>query len=191
MQRNKGVAGNEDYQMETKGKRSGRGAAPSEKPVPQAAPAETPNHIPPRDASESGPVATPSPRDLVVRRVSSLAPAISARRGELTDFGSGALAAIEESRIAMARGFDALGEEMAELARCGIDTVARTAIEMLAVKTFSDAIAVNSSFARASFDNWLGGSAKFSELGVKLGVESWRPFLAHLGSWGVTVHRGG
>jgi hypothetical protein len=192
MQRNKGLARNEDHQMETKGKGSGRGTAPSERPVPEAAPAETPNHISPGDASESGPVAAPSPRDLVVRRVSSLAPAISARRGELIDFGSGTLAAMEESRVAMARGFDALGEEMAELARCGIDTAARTAIEMLAVKTFSEAIAVNSSFARASFDNWLGGSAKFSELGVKLAVESSRPFLAHLSeSWGFTAHRRG
>jgi hypothetical protein len=191
MQRNKGLARNEDHQMETKGKRSGRGAAPSEKPVPQAAPAEAPNHIPPVDARESDPVLTPSPRDVVLQ-LASLAPAISARRGELSDFGSGVLAAMEESRIAMARGFDALGEEMAELARCGIDTVARTAIEMLAVKTFSDAIAVNSSFARASFDNWLGGSAKSSELGVKLAVESWRPFLIRLGkSWSLAAHPGG
>jgi hypothetical protein len=191
MQRNKGLTRNEDHQMQTKGKRSGRGAAPSEKPVPQAAPAETPNHIPPVDARESDPVLTPSPRDVVLQ-LASLAPAISARRGELIDFGSGALAAMEESRIAMARGFDALGEEMAELARCGIDTVARTAIEMLAVKTFSDAIAVNSSFARASFDNWLGGSAKFSELGVKLAVEPLRPFLTRLGkSWSLAAHPGG
>ena len=75
----------------------------------------------------------------------------------------------------MARGFDALSEEMAGLARCGIQTVTRTAIEMLAVKSFSDAIAVNVSFARASFDNWIRGSVKFSELGVKLAVESSRP----------------
>jgi Phasin protein len=192
MQRNKGVACNEDHQMETKGKRSGRGATRSEKPVPQAAPAETSSQIPPGDARESDPVVTPSPRDVVVQRVSSLAPAISARRGEFVDFGSGALAAMEESRVAVARGFDALGEELAELARCGIDTVTRTAIEMLAVKTFFDAIAVNSSFARASFDNWIGGSAKFSELGVKLAVESSRPFLAHLGERrGFTAHPGG
>ncbi len=202
MQRNRGVAGNEDHGMEPKGKRSGRDAAPAEKPVPQTAPAEepvpqtapaeTPNHIPPSDARESDPVVALSPRDVVVQHVSSLAPAISAGRGELVDFGSGTVAAMEESRVAMARGFDALSEEMAELARCGIDTAARTAIEMLAVKSFSDAIAVNASFARASFDNWIGGSAKFSELGVKLAVESSRPFLTRLGkSWSLAAHPGG
>jgi hypothetical protein len=177
--------------METKGKRPGRVAPPPENPVPQAAPAETPNHIPPGDARESDSAVTPSPRDLVVQGVSSLAPAISARCGELVDFGNGALVAVEESRAALACGFDALSEEMAALARSGIDTVTRTAIDMLAVKSFSDAIAVNASFARASLDNWIGGSAKFSELGVKLAVESSRPFLAHLGeSWGFTAHRG-
>jgi len=163
--------------METKGKRSGRIAAPPENPILQAVPAETPIQIQPHEAAEPDPIVAPSPRDLVVQRVSSLAPAISARRGELVDFGSGTLAAMEESRVAMARGFDALSEEMAGLARCGINTIARTAIEMLAVKSFSDAIAVNASFARASFDNWIGGSARFSELGVKLAVESSRPFL--------------
>ena len=178
--------------METKGKRSGRIAAPPENPILQAVPAETPIQIQPHEAAEPDPIVAPSPRDLVVQRVSSLAPAISARRGEFVDFGSGALAAMEESRVAVARGFDALGEELAELARCGIDTVTRTAIEMLAVKTFFDAVAVNSSFARASFDNWIGGSAKFSELGVKLAVESSRPFLAHLGERrGFTAHPGG
>jgi Phasin protein len=192
MRCNKGVARSEDHQMETKGKRSGRIARPPKNPIPQAAPAETPIQIQPHEAAEPDLAVAPSPRDLVVQRVSSLAPAISARRGELVDFGNGALAAMEESRAAMARGFDALSEEMAGLARCGIDTVTRTAIEMLAVKSFSDAIAVNASFARASFDNWIGGSAKFSELGVKLAVESSRPFLAHLGeSWGFTAHPGG
>lgn len=178
--------------METKGKRTGRTAAPPENPIPQAAPAETPIHIQPSEVTEPNPVAAPSRPDVVVQRDSSGVPQISASRGELADFGSEALAAMEESRAAMARGFDALSEEMAGLARCGIDTVTRTAIEMLAVKSFSDAIAVNAGFARASFDNWLSGSAKFSELGVKLAVETSRPFLAHLGPGrSVAAHSGG
>ncbi len=177
--------------METKRTRSGRIAPPPENPIPQAVPAKTPIQIQPYEAAEPDPAAAPSRPDVAVKRRTSLVPTISATCGGLADFGGKALVAVEESRAAMARGFDALSEEMAGLARCGIDTVTRTAIEMLAVKSFSDAIAVNASFARASFDNWIGGSAKFSELGVKLAVESSRPFLAHLGeSWGVTAHRG-
>jgi hypothetical protein len=178
--------------METKGKRSGRAVASPENPVVQAAPAATPSQIRPRELAEPNPTPASSQPDVVMQRVSSPEPAISTARGKLADFGSETFAAIEESRAAVARGFDALSEEMAGLARYGIDTAARTAIEMLAVKTFSDAIAVNTSFARASFDNWLGGSAKFSELGIKLAVESSRPFLARLGkSWSLAPHPGG
>jgi Phasin protein len=191
MQRKKGVARSEDHQMETKGKRPGRIARP-ENPIPQAVPAETPIQIQPDEAAEQELAVGPSPPDVAIRRRTSLAPTISATCGGLTDFGGKTLVAAEESRAAMARWFDALSEVMAGLARLGIDTVTRTAIEMLAVKSLSDAIAVNGSFARASFDNWIGGSAKFSELGVKLAVESSRPFLAHLGeSWGCTAHPGG
>jgi hypothetical protein len=191
MQLKKGVARNKDHQMETKRTRSGRIAPPPENPILQAVPAETPIQIQPYEAAKPEPAVAPSRPDVAVQRHTSLAPTISGTGGGLADFGGKALVAVEESRAAMARGFDALSEGMAGLARCGIDTVTRTAIEMLAVKSFSDAIAVNASFARASFDSWIGGSAKFSELGVKLVLESSRPFLAHLGeSWGVTAHRG-
>ena len=178
--------------METKGKRSGRIAPPPENPIPQAVPAETPIQIQPHETAEPDPTVAPSPLDVAVPHRTSLVPTISATGGGLADFGDKALVAVEESRAAMARGFDALSEEMAGLTRCGIDTVTRTAIEMLAVKSFSDAIGVNAGFTRASFDNWISGSAKFAELGVKLAVESSRPFLAHLGeSWGFTAHPGG
>jgi hypothetical protein len=191
MQRKRGVARSEDHEMETKRTRSRRIAPPPENPIPQAVPAETAIQVQPYKAAEPEPAVAPSRPDVAMQRGTSLVPTISATRGEVADFGWKALVAVEESRAAMARGFDALSEEMVGLARCGIDTVTRTAIEMLAVKTFFDAIAVNSSFARASFDNWIGGSAKFSELGVKLAVESSRPFLAHLGERrGFTAHPG-
>ena len=178
--------------METKGKRRGRSAASFENPVPQAVPAETPMQIQPREMAGPSPAMVPSQAEVVEQRIPSALPATSAPRGQPAGFGSGAFAAIDESRAAMARGFDALSEELAGLARCSIDTTARTAIEMLAVKTLSDAIAVNASFARTSFDNWLGGSAKFSELGVKLAVESSRPFFAHLAkSWSLAPRPGG
>ena len=179
--------------MGTKGKRSGRIAAPPENPIPQAVPSETPIQIQPQEAADPDLVMAPSrPDDVAVQRLPSLVPTTSAKRDRLAHFGGKALVAAEESRAAVARGFDALSEEMAALARSGIDTVTRTAIEMLAVKSFSDAVAVNASFARASFDNWMGGSAKFSELGVKLAVESSRPFLTHLSeSWGFAAYPGG
>jgi hypothetical protein len=175
--------------METKNKRTGRIAAPLEASAPPESAAETPLQTqPPEEARETGtpaPSAPPNPLETaMVPPVSPTPPAIAASTEKLADFGSQAFAALEESRTAVARGFDALSEELARVARGGVDMAARTAIEMLAVKTVSDAIAVNAGFARASFDNWIGSSAKFSELGVKLATESSRPFLERLGtSW--------
>jgi len=70
---------------------------------------------------------------------------------------------------------------MARMALSGIDTAARTATQMLSVKTLSDAIAVNAGFTCSSFDTLVGGSAKLSELGVRVAAEAAQPFLSQLG----------
>ena len=74
--------------------------------------------------------------------------------------------------------------EVTGLAISGIDTATRTATDMLGVKTLSDAIEVNAGFTRSSFDALVGGSAKLSELGMKLATEASQPILTQLGkSW--------
>ena len=70
---------------------------------------------------------------------------------------------------------------MAGLTLSGIDSAARTATEMLAVKTIADAIEVNAGFSKRNFDTLIGGSAKLSELGVKLASEASQPILTQLG----------
>ena len=170
--------------METKGKRASRVMRPPVIPNPQAV-AEAPAQVLPPELTQTTSAATSESPEAAVERVSPpAAPTSAAPHVEPADPGDDAFAAIEEARAALARGFDALSDEILGLARCGIASSARTAIEMLSVKTFSDAITVNSSFARASFDNWFDGSAKFTEVGVKLVVESARPFLTRLSkSW--------
>jgi hypothetical protein len=64
------------------------------------------------------------------------------------------------------------------MAFSGIDMAARTATQMLSVKTLSDVIAVNVGFACSSFDTLVSGSAKLSELGVRLAAEAAQPFLS-------------
>jgi hypothetical protein len=155
--------------METKGRRSprtsGTGAAADEMPALVETPAEvpafavTPATVP---ATEPPPAAPPAP-------------------DEIGQFGREAMAALAESQAAMARGLEAMSDEMAGLTRSSIDIVARTATEMLGVKTLSDAFKVNALFARESFDSLLDGSAKLSGLGVKLAAESSRPILTQLG----------
>ena len=70
-----------------------------------------------------------------------------------------------------------LSAELAGIARHGIDATARTAIETLSVRTWSDAIEVYANLARTGFDQWANGLAKMSELGIKLAIESSAPLI--------------
>jgi hypothetical protein len=180
--------------MESKGRRALRGAAPSTNPVEAAPPdgASPEPSIPVEGPVEKLAPAEP-PAGVVGPAAISLAlppvetpagRAKSASSEELADFGRETFAALVQSQTAVARGLEALSAELAGLALSGIDAAARTATDMLAVKTLSDAIEVNAGFTRSSFDALVGGSVKLSELGAKLASEASRPILTQLGkSW--------
>lgn len=191
--------------MESRGRRTPRMAAPADTPLPRTTPAALdPVRI-------DKPVAAPAaPPEVVVERISAPIPAASPPLSTSTalsgpvlaptlpelsrspalpappqpdaaDIGTDILSAVARSRTALARAIEALSDELASFARHNLDTTAHTAIRMLGVKTWAEAVAVNTGFARASFDHWLDSTAKVSELGVKLAVNSSKPFLAELG----------
>jgi len=101
---------------------------------------------------------------------------------DLAGFGCEAFAALVQSQTAVARGLEALSAELTGLALSTIDTATRTATDLLAVRTLSDAIEVNAGFGRNSFVTLVGGSAKLSELGAKLSAEASQPILKQLGA---------
>jgi hypothetical protein len=180
--------------MESKGRRVARGAGPSATAVEVSSPAETspeaakPVESPAEEFTPGEPPAeVEEPAAAAMALPSAEAPAEAAKGSssdDLADFGSEAFAALVQSQTAVARGLEALSAEMTGLAISGIDAAARTATDMLGVKTLSDAIEVNAGFTRSSFDTLVGGSAKLSELGVKLAAEASQPILTQLGrSW--------
>jgi hypothetical protein len=166
--------------MESKGKRAAHASAPTENRN-LAAPAEpeVPISVVAQSEAAVAPVA-----DVVVQRISqpTALPAPTAPRADAHDHvGDDACGMLAESHTALSRGLEALNEEFAAYARHSIDTAAHTAIDMLAIRTWSDAVAVNSSFARTGFGQWLDSSAKISELGIKLAIDSSKPFFTKLG----------
>jgi len=180
--------------MESKGRRTSRAAAPSITPVQAAPPAgASPEAAIPIEGPVEKLAPVESPAEVVTLASTSMpSPSakalVAAARGasseDLADFGREAFAALVKSQAAFARGLEALSAEMAGLALSGIDVAARTATDMLGVKTLSDAIEVNSGFTRSSFDTLVCGSSKLSELGVKLAAEASQPILTQLGkSW--------
>ena len=105
-----------------------------------------------------------------------LRPAEAVKAGEeIGQFGGDALAAIGESQTALMRGLEAMSAEIAGLARSGIAAAARSATQMLAVKTLADAVEINTGLMRSSFDTVVGGSVRLSELGAKMAVETVQP----------------
>jgi hypothetical protein len=180
--------------MESKGRRALRGTAPSTNPVKAAPPdGASPEPAIPVEgpveklapAEPSAEVVGPAPISPALPLVETLAGrATSASSEDFAEFGREAFAAFVQSHAAVARGLEALSAELAGLALSGIDAAARSATDMLAVKTLSDAIEVNAGFTRSSFDALVGGSAKLSELGAKLAAEASQPILTQLGkSW--------
>ncbi len=186
--------------MELKGRRAlraaGPGATPAEVEIPAEAPIEAPieavkpiEELIPAEAPAGVrvPAASPMAGPSEGRALKTLAP--SAFSDEFADFGRQNVAALVQSQTALARGLETLGAELAGFALSGMDAAARTATDVLAVKTLADAIEVNAGFTRRSFDTLIGGSAKLSELGVKVAAETSQPILTQLGKGWTTAAR--
>jgi phasin family protein len=139
--------------MEAKARRSPRAAAPADPEIAV-------------EAVETAAVPLPTPEPLP-----TLPP-------PATPSGGDPLAALMESQAAVARGLTALSAELALLAQGGIDAASRNAGDLLSAKTLADAIEINTGFARHSFEALLSGSARLSEIGVRLAAEASRPIIA-------------
>lgn len=186
--------------METRGRRALRGPGPIDAPVEPGNPAAAPGSAigsdeaagqPPTAADILAEAATPAETALnlvaaaanapLEPSIGPVAPTTDTPPGDLAVFDRGAFAAMAQSQSALANGLEALSAELAGLAVAGIDTAARTAGKMLAVKTLSDAIDVNAGFACSSLDALVGGSAKLSALAIRVAAETSRPLLSQLG----------
>jgi len=184
--------------METKGRRSVRASGATEPPAVPFKPIEVP---PP--ANGAGEIEPPKPAEMLAEASKSAETAVDlvaaaaipaptpsigafprATKSPNPDspwhFEGDAGAALAQSQAALARGLEALSAEMAGLALSGMDVLARAATKLLAVKTLSDAIEVNAGFTCSSLETLVGGSAKLSELGVKLAAETSQPLFGQL-----------
>lgn len=146
------------------------------------APPEMAGHAQPSTAAAIA-EAAPSPGTSLEVKGAPSEDVVAARRDPL--------AALAQSQAALAHGLEALSAEMAGLALSGMDAVTRMASKMLGIRTLSDAIEVNAGFTCSSFDALVGGSARLSELGMKLAAETSQPLFGQLGrGWIQPARRG-
>jgi hypothetical protein len=187
--------------MESKGRRAPRVARPITAPAEQIEPlmsapiAEGPAEpLGEPSAPDQTSTATAKSEEIAPDAVSAVADASSPSRvappapiaqrmaaDEASHFSRDALAAFSQSQAALSRGLEALSAEMASLALSEIDSVRRTATQMLAAKTLSDAVAVNAGFTCSSLERLVGSSAKLSELSLRLAAEAYQPILSQIG----------
>jgi hypothetical protein len=88
--------------------------------------------------------------------------------------------ALARSQAAFVQGLEELSVEMAGIARSGLESAARGATEMLAVKTLTDAVDLHLSLAQKSFEAFVGGSLRMAELGIETARKAAEPFFAEL-----------
>jgi len=195
--------------METKGRRSLRSSGPTRGRTGPAKPVEAPPLVNGPKEAEPSKLAEPpvefgqaseTALELVAAAatmipppsVAPLQPATSAKASGSGSFDHSGAAALAQSQAALTRCLEALSAEMAGLALSGMNELARTATKLLAVKTLSDAIEVNAGFTCSSFEAVVTGSAKLSELGVKLAAETSQPLLSQFGKgWSKAARPGG
>jgi hypothetical protein len=174
--------------METKARRAPRAAGPIGMPAEPTKPGVSVVRAKPAEL----PTEPPKPAEI---RAEAAQPAAKAKKSWSSDavlhFEPEAFAALAQSQAALARGLEALSAEMAGLALSGIDTATRAATKMLGVKTLSDAIEVNAGFTCSSWDTLIGGSAKLSELGVRLAAETSQPILTQFSQGWIKASRCG
>lgn len=168
--------------MEAKGKRQSRAAAGPQvvrqEPAPQAAPPAAPSVV------EAAAPVEPAPAEPAAAKPAAEA---GAPADLFALFGGEAEAAFASAQASLARGVSAVGGEMLQLARVGVDNAAQSATGLLAARTVADAIEVNAGFARSSFDALVDASARLGELAVQMAADSAQPLLTQLGKgWALT-----
>jgi hypothetical protein len=173
--------------MESKGRRAPRSTGP----IPAPAASLKPDELP-AAAVEPTNLTQPAGTPVAGATVEALAAATRITTpGDRAYLGRDVVTAFAQSQAALARGLEALSAEMAGLALSGIETAARTATKMLAVKTLSDAIEVNTGFTCSHLNAVVGGSATLSQLGAKLAAETSQPLLNQFGKGWNTMGRYG
>lgn len=175
--------------METRGRRTARAAEPTAPADPvdpialdaaPSQPAEVPSEPPQPDEIDAEAAETmETALDVVTSSVAGAGQAlINPRAPETGHAAPDSFSALARSQVAL----EAISAEMAGMALSGIDSSARTASEMLSFKTFSQLIALNAGLACTGLDTLIGGSARLSELGVKLASETSQSLLTQLGN---------
>jgi hypothetical protein len=167
---------------DAKPKRPARDPGPgSSDPVPEvtteAAAAPGADAAPPEPvAPESAPAAATADAATVLALAEPAAPFIEPGAAAIDSW-----TVLAEAQAAVVRGFEQIAVEVTGMTRFGITSSVDAAMALSAAQSFAEAVEINAGLARRNADAMIEGSARVSEIGVKIVAEASRPILSRLG----------
>ena len=93
-------------------------------------------------------------------------------------FNKDTVDAVLASGAIATKGFETVGEELAAAGKKAFEDGVATAKALTGVKTYQDLVELQTAFARQSFDQFVAGTTKISELSAKVATEAAGPLQA-------------
>ncbi|WP_282607372.1 phasin family protein [Pelagibius sp. Alg239-R121] len=94
---------------------------------------------------------------------------------EIATLGKDNIDAYVQSGNIVAKGFEDLSKAWMSFAQSSLDAQVAVSKQLLGVKTFREAVDMQTSFTKSSFDTAMAESAKLTELSVKVANEAMTP----------------
>lgn len=88
--------------------------------------------------------------------------------------------AVMKSGAIVAKGYEAIGQEVMAFAKASIEANVATAQALFGAKTLREAVELQTEFTRKAFDDMMAESAKLGEMSVKLANDAARPLQARV-----------
>jgi phasin family protein len=99
---------------------------------------------------------------------------------EIVDLTPGHIEAAVQANAALAKALERVNKELMGLARSSMENATNAAKALFGARTLSDVVAVNSGYAKSTFDTLVAGSTKLSEIGAEAAQATLQPINARV-----------
>ena len=96
----------------------------------------------------------------------------------VVEFHKANFEAFVQAQTAFAKGVQEISKEMVAQAQAHLEAAVATGKSAFAAKTFKDVVEVNVDGAKISYEKFVAGTTKLSELGVQISSEAFAPIKA-------------
>jgi phasin family protein len=114
---------------------------------------------------------SPAARTVVHPAIEAALETPAETRSEVAGFGH----AVVHANAAMAKGLEAIGQEVVGYAQDSLESAVSAARAMIGARSLADVIALNRDFTQTALESFLAKSARLSEIGIRTASEAFAP----------------